>query len=97
MINPGWVRGKTDPKTVVIADILKHIDHICQIAGSAKHCGIGSDLDGGYGKEQCPSDMDSIADLRKLIDLLQQQGYSDDDIEGIMWRNWVEFFGRAWG
>jgi len=97
MINPGWVRFQSDPKTVVLADILKHIDHICQIAGSAKHCGIGSDLDGGYGKEQCPSDLDSIADLRKLIDLLQKQGYSDDDIEGIMYRNWVEFFRRAWG
>jgi len=96
MIEPGWVRGETDPSTVVIADIVKHIDHICQIAGNAKHCGIGSDLDGGFGKEQCPSDLESIADLRKLIDLLQQQGYSDDDIEGIMSRNWTEFFQRSW-
>ena len=96
MINPGWIRHESDPQTVVIADILKHIDHICQIAGNSKHCGIGSDLDGGFGKEQCPGDLDSIADLRRLIDLLQQQGYSDDDIEGIMYRNWTEFFQRAW-
>lgn len=96
MINPGWVIGVSDPKTVVIEDIVKHIDHICQIAGNSEHCGIGSDLDGGFGKEQCPSDLDSIADLRKLIDLLQKHGYSDTDIEGIMYRNWVNFFQRAW-
>lgn len=96
MINPGWVIGESDPQTVVLSDILKHIDHICQIAGNANHCGIGSDLDGGFGNEQCPSDLQSIADLRKLIELLQQQGYSDVDIEGIMYRNWTNFFQRAW-
>jgi membrane dipeptidase len=96
MINPGWVIGVSDPQTVVIQDILKHIDHICQLAGNSDHCGIGSDLDGGFGKEQCPSDLDSIADLRRLIDLLQAQGYSDDDVEKIMFRNWVDFFRRAW-
>ena len=34
-----------------------HIDHVCQLAGNARHIGIGSDLDGGYGREQTPSDL----------------------------------------
>ena len=96
MIGPGWIKGKTDPKTVVLADAVNHIDHICQLAGSAKHCGIGSDLDGGFGKEQSPYDLETIADLQKIAEILSERGYSDSDIEGIMHGNWIDFFRRAW-
>src|SRR5688572_31892446 len=41
-------------------------DHICQIAGDANHIGIGSDLDGAFGKEQSPMDIETIADLQKI-------------------------------
>lgn len=96
MIRPGWVRGKSDPSSVVLADAVNHIDHICQLAGTTTHCGIGSDLDGGFGKEQCPYDLETIADLRKIADLLSSRNYSDDDIAGIMHGNWLDFFRRAW-
>jgi len=95
MIGPGWVRGKTDPKTVGLADAVNHIDHICQLAGNTQHCGIGSDLDGGFGKEQCPHDLETIADLQKIGELLSARNYSDADIAGIMHGNWVRFFQRA--
>lgn len=95
MIRPGWVIGVSDPATVQMNHIVDHIDHICQLAGNAKHCGIGSDLDGGFGKEQSPSDLDTIADLQKMGDLLAARGYSAADIEGILWRNFVEFFQKA--
>ena len=36
---------------------------------------IGSDLDGGFGTEQCPSDLDTIADLQKLDSILENRGY----------------------
>jgi membrane dipeptidase len=93
----GWVRGVTWPEEagVKIAHAADHIDHICQLAGNARHCGIGSDLDGGYGREQCPHDMSSIADLRSLIDILQRRGYSQEDIEGIMHGNWLRLLGEA--
>lgn len=96
MIRPGWKIGVSDPKTVQMAHIVDHIDHICQLAGNAKHCGLGTDLDGGFGKEQSPSDLDTIADLGKMADLLRERGYTEDDVEGIMYRNFVEFFRRAW-
>ena len=51
-----------------------HIDHICQIAGNARHCGIGSDLDGAFGREQCPSDVHTIADLSRLPAVLAARG-----------------------
>ena len=95
MIGPGWVRGKTDPKTVGLADAVNHIDHICQLAGNTQHCGIGSDLDGGFGKEQCPHDLETIADLQKIGELLSARNYSDADIASIMHGNWVRFFQRA--
>lgn len=96
MIRPGWVIGVSDPSTVQMTHIVDHIDHICQLAGNAKHCGIGSDLDGGFGKEQSPSDLDTIADLQKMADLLRARGYSEADIEGIMYKNFVSFFQQAW-
>lgn len=96
MIKPGWTRFVSDPQTVAMADIVDHIDHICQLAGSAKHCAIGTDLDGGFGKEQTPHDLDTIADLQVFAELLKSRGYSESDVEGIMYRNWVDFFRRAW-
>ncbi|MCA9210394.1 MAG: membrane dipeptidase, partial [Planctomycetales bacterium] len=74
---------------VNIERIIEHIDHICQLAGNARHCGIGSDLDGGFGREQCPYDMESIADLQKLTTLLANRGYSQEDIAAIMHGNWI--------
>jgi membrane dipeptidase len=91
MMVPGWVRGKTTPHETgcKIETIVEHIDHICQLAGSSRHCAIGSDLDGGYGTEQTPLDLGSIADLQQLTQILARRGYSADDIAGIMHGNWV--------
>lgn len=96
MIVPGWKIGVSDPAGVTLEDIANHTDHICQLAGNAQHCGIGSDLDGGFGKEQTPSDLDTIADLQKFADVLDRRGYPAEDVERILYRNFVEFFRRAW-
>jgi membrane dipeptidase len=98
MLSPGWIRGKSTPKerNVTLATLLDHMDHICQLAGNADHIGIGSDLDGAFGKEQCPSDLDSIADLQKIPTLLQQRGYSPQDIEKVMHGNWLRFLKDTW-
>lgn len=97
MMVPGWVRFRTTPEEtgVRIETIVKHIDHICQLAGNARHCGIGSDLDGGYGKEQTALDLDSIADLQKIGDCLQARGYPQADIEAIFSGNWLRLFRKA--
>ena len=91
MMVPGWVRFQTTPEQtgVCLATIVDHIDHICQLVGNARHVGIGSDLDGGYGKEQTAIDLETIADLQKLTTILAQRGYSVADIEGIMHGNWI--------
>jgi membrane dipeptidase len=98
MMVPGWVHLRSRPADfqLKIERICEHIDHICQLVGNARHVGIGTDLDGGYGTEQTPMDLNSIADLQKLPVLLRDRGYSAADIEGIMWRNFVEFLRRVW-
>jgi len=98
MLSPGWVRGKSTPKerNVTIDTVLDHMDHICQVAGNANHIGIGSDLDGAFGTEQSPADLETIADLQKIPDLLRKRGYSDKDINKVMGENWLNFLKRAW-
>ncbi len=96
MIRPGWVRGQADNAPVVLAHIADHIDHICQIAGNINHVGIGSDLDGGFGREQSPSDLDTIADLQQLEGILAARGYSAENIAAILHGNWLRLLREAW-
>lgn len=97
MMIPKWERGISNPvqKKLLIENIVDHIDHICQLTGSSNHIGLGSDLDGGFGKEQCPSDLDTIADLQKLDGILKKRGYSDDDINKIFNENFIDFLKRV--
>ena len=94
MLYPRWERGVTMPEVVSLDAVADHIDHICTITGSTGHVGIGSDLDGLYGWEQTPHDLRSIADLQRLTGLLERRGYRPEQIEAIMYRNWVDFFSR---
>ena len=98
MLKPNWVRGKSKPKEegVFLSTVVDHIDHVCQIAGNSLHSGIGTDLDGAFGKEQCPADLDTIADLPKIPSILKERGYSENDIENIMYKNWLRFLENAW-
>ena len=95
MLFPGWVRGQTSPRVVSLEDFVDHIDHVCQLAGNARHAAIGSDLDGGYGTEQCPHDLNTIADLQKVPAILRGRGYSEDDIRLIMHGNWIRLLRGA--
>jgi membrane dipeptidase len=94
MLYPGWIRGTTTPDEagVNLVTMLDHIDRVCQLAGNARHAAIGTDLDGGFGREQSPADLDTIADLQRLPALLRQRGYPEEAIRGIMHGNWVRFF-----
>ncbi len=98
MLVPNWKRGVSTPENMNcnIEKVINNIDYICQLAGNTLHVGIGSDLDGAYGKEQCPYDIETITDLNKIPALLQQRGYSNADIENIMHGNWLRFLRNAW-
>ena len=92
MLLPGWVRGRSNREEVSIETAADHIDHICQLAGDIRHAAIGTDLDGGYGSEQTPKEVNSIEDVHLLEGILQRRGYSTADIEAVFYRNWLDFF-----
>jgi membrane dipeptidase len=98
MMVPNWVRGVSTPRGMNcrLEIVIDHMDHICQLAGNALHVGIGSDLDGAFGKEQSPYDIETIADLQNIPGLLKKRGYADDDIKNVMHGNWLRFLRKAW-
>lgn len=98
MMVPGWVRGKSDPEAMQcnLEKVIDHMDHICQIAGNTLHVGMGTDLDGAFGKEQSPYDLDTIADLQKMPALLAGRGYAAGDIDNILHGNWLRMLRNAW-
>ena len=75
MMVPNWIRGISDPKRMncSLDVMIDHVDHICQLAGNTLHIGIGSDLDGAFGREQCPYDLETIADLQNIPALLKKR------------------------
>ncbi|HET8738006.1 MAG TPA: membrane dipeptidase [Pricia sp.] len=98
MMVPGWIRGQSTPESmgVSLQQAVDNIDHFCQIAGNTDHVGIGTDLDGGFGTEQSPMDLDTIADLQKIPELLRKRGYSQRDLIKIMHQNFLDFLLRNW-
>ena len=98
MLIPGWQRGVTTPKSsgVVLSHVVDHIDYVCQLAGDTKHACIGTDLDGGFGTEQAPRDLNTITELQKLVPIYEQRGYSAEDIAGIFSGNWIRLFRDVW-
>jgi len=98
MLVPNWVLGVSTPQSMncTLEKLIDHMDHICQLAGNTLHVGIGSDLDGAFGKEQSPADIETVADLQKIPTLLSQRGYKKEDIENITSKNWIRFLKDAW-
>jgi membrane dipeptidase len=80
---------------VTLSTLVDHIDHICQVTGSVRHVGIGSDLDGAFGREQTAADLETIADLTKILDLLSRRGYRSEDVAAVASGNFVRVLGEA--
>jgi membrane dipeptidase len=98
MLVPNWIRKKSTPREMNcdLEKVIDNVDHICQLAGNTNHVAIGSDLDGAFGREQCPYDIETIADLQKIPALLKKRGYADESINSIMNGNWLRFLRKAW-
>ena len=96
MLQPGWTKGIHNEVTATLEDLVDHIDHICDLAGNTDHVAIGSDLDGGYGKEQVPRDLDTIADLQRLQGILEDRGYTPAAVDSILHGNWIRLLKSAW-
>ncbi len=93
-LKAGW-RPADGKANVSLSTVLDMIDHICQVTGSAAHVGLGSDFDGGFGVEQTPAEIDTVADLQKLDALLRARGYTEHDVAAILGQNWIDVLRRG--
>ena len=59
-----------------------HIKHIVNVAG-IETMGLGSDFDGIFGTQEIAD----VSEFGKLASALSKEGFSDDDIEKIFWKN----------
>ncbi len=93
-LNPDW--SPSDPReSIRLEHLAAHIDHVCQLAGNSHHVGIGTDFDGGFGYPAVPLEINTIADLQKLDPILQQRGYSPEDVQNILGANWLQHLERT--
>lgn len=95
MIVPCPIGERPHRDRVTLDRLADHVDRICQITGSASHVAIGSDLDGGFGREAIPAGLDSIADLPRFADTLARRKYSDHDIAHVLGGNWYRWLRNA--
>lgn len=92
----GWSRRHGHAKDAAgIATVVRNIDHICALAGSARHVAFGSDFDGGFGAEATPAGIDTVADLQRVAEALADRGYSDGDVDAITHGNWLRMLERV--
>lgn len=94
MLREGWIIGETRREMATLDHVADHIDHVCHLAGNHFSAGIGTDLDGGYGREQVPVGIDGIADVQKLAEILSQRGYGDEAIADVFNGNWLRWLQR---
>ncbi len=78
-----------------LADVVRQVDHLANLLGGTQNIGLGTDMDGGLGRDQIPVEITTSADLPRVGDALADGGYSDDDILGILGRNWRRYFART--
>jgi membrane dipeptidase len=86
---------KTRPAN--LNDVVTHIRHICDLAGSPHHVGLGTDMDGGLGRNEIPHEIQTSADLHRVADALSSAGFNDTDVLSIMSENWTRFFSKHLG
>jgi membrane dipeptidase len=87
-LNNEWKFGDRRD-SITLETLAAHVDRICQMAGDARHVGLGSDFDGGFGLSAAPGGVDTIADLQKLAPILAAKGYNDGQIAAVLGENWL--------
>jgi membrane dipeptidase len=82
-------------RRATLGDVVTHIRHMCDLIGDARHVGIGTDMDGGLGRNEIPEEIQTSADLPRIADALSDGGFNDPDVRAILGQNWLDFFRRT--
>jgi membrane dipeptidase len=88
-------RDEYGKRRATLQDVVRHIDHVCDLAGDAKHVAIGTDMDGGLGRDEIPEEIVTAADLPKVGNALREVGYDEESVSNILADNWLRFFATA--
>ncbi|MBR9908510.1 MAG: membrane dipeptidase [Gammaproteobacteria bacterium] len=83
------VRKKNPFPFATLEEVLNHIDHVKSLVG-IDYIGIGSDYD-GVG-DSLPVGLKDVSTYPNLVQGLLDRGYSDEEIEKILYKNFV----RVW-
>ena len=75
-----------------LTDVINHVRAIFDITGDTTHVAIGTDMDGGLGRDEIPQEIETSGDLLKLATALQTAGFGEADVQNIMGGNWVRYF-----
>jgi membrane dipeptidase len=87
-LEPAW-RHDRSLSVTLDRQVRQHAEHMAGIAGW-ESVGIGSDLDGGLGLEESPQEIDTVADLRKVGDVVPPEARA-----GVLGGNWLRFLRRS--
>lgn len=82
-------------RRATIADCLRHIERLCELMGHRRGVALGSDMDGGFGADQLPRELDHPSRLGNLANALLKSGWSDEDVRGFASENWLRFLRAA--
>lgn len=91
-LDPGFEKGKKRPP---LRKALDHVLHVASIAGK-DHVGLGTDMDGGFDANALPEGVAQPADLHKLLNMLQGEGWDERDVLGFAGGNWARVLGVPW-
>jgi membrane dipeptidase len=86
-----------DPKNRDVEHLVNHIDYMVDVIG-VQHVGLGFDFSGYLsgetlssfaGEDSITIGLENIAKVPKLIKILENRGYSKEDIESISYKNFL--------
>lgn len=83
-LEPRWRKDKSIPVTLD-NQFLRMAEYMANLVGWG-HIGIGSDLDGGFGREESPREIDTEADLYKIAAVLPPEART-----AVLSANWLNF------
>jgi membrane dipeptidase len=83
-LEPSW-KGNRSISVTLNEQLRRHANHVARVCGWS-YLGIGSDLDGGFGLEESPSEIDTVADLHKVGSVVPAE------VRGaVLGTNWLNF------
>jgi membrane dipeptidase len=83
-LEPGW-QGDQSVSVTLDENLRRHANYIANLSGW-EHLGVGSDLDGGFGLEESPSEIDTVADLHRVGSVVPAEVRA-----AVLSTNWLDF------